>query len=80
MSRAIYQADPIGGGALGMTETVYKYVDGTLDGQWDVGTIVGIPSSIFVDFTRRALYVGKFETAKVDRYDLDGACSGAAQP
>jgi sugar lactone lactonase YvrE len=70
----LYEASPVANNETGLDDKIFKYVAGELIGEWDVGRILEIPSSVIFDFERRKLFVGKFETAKIEQYDLDNVC------
>lgn len=51
-------------------EKVYEYVGLTLNKEWTLSPILSIPSSFDFDFNNNRFYVGYFESAAVEVFDL----------
>lgn len=75
----VYLAEALPAGWGKMVEKVFEYEGLTLKKEWTLSPILSIPSSFAFDFTARQFYVGYFESAVVEIFDLStGEAPGSA--
>lgn len=66
----VYLADLNPLGPTKMVEKVYEYENTTIKRQWVLAPVLSIPSSFAFDFEHNKFYVGYFEAAVVNIFDL----------
>lgn len=76
----VYLSDFTPQGPRRVIERVYEYENLTLKKQWTLSSAMSIPSSFAFDFANNKFYVGYFEAAVVEAFDLASGEAPSAGP